>query len=233
MTPRAKAPPKLDLATVRARLLPARARPLAPPSRDPWRLILRENVAYLAHDAKRDAAFALLEQSVGLEPAKIAAASDAKLLAVARHGILAETFAAKLRDCARLALEHFPPRGDFAPLKTLEPAKAAKLLGKFPGIGAPGAEKLLLFAGIVARTLALESNGLRVITRLGFATEQKSYAATWKAARDAVAPQLEDDAATNAALHLALRSHGQEVCKGSKPKCGECVLKKECPSAEG
>lgn len=229
---KAVATTRLDLATVRARLLPPKAKQPAPPSRDPWLLILRENVAYLADDAKRAAAFALLSSSVGTKPQAIAAASDAKLLAVTRHGILAETFAAKLRDCARLAIELFPPRGDFAPLKSLQPAKAAKQLAKFPGIGAPGVERLLLFSGLAPRTLAPESNALRVLVRLGFTREEKNYAATWRAARDAVAPELDDNAKANAALHLALRRHGQEVCTSSKPKCGTCVLKKECPSAE-
>jgi endonuclease-3 len=55
--------------------------------------------------------------------------------------------------------------------------KAKKALQKFPGIGEPGAEKILLFT----RThplMALESNGLRVLVRLGFGAEHKNYATT-------------------------------------------------------
>ena len=37
---------RASLAVVRAKLLPKGARPPAPPSRDPWLLILRENVAF-------------------------------------------------------------------------------------------------------------------------------------------------------------------------------------------
>jgi endonuclease-3 len=53
------------------------------------------------------------------------------------------------------------------------PPKAKKLLMRFPMIGEPGAEKILLFCGALA-VLALESNGLRVLVRVGVAEERKT-----------------------------------------------------------
>ena len=50
---------------------------------------------------------------------------------------------------------------------------------QFPMIGEPGAEKILLFSGVLA-VLALDSNGVRVLVRLGVGEERKSYAATYK-----------------------------------------------------
>jgi hypothetical protein len=51
-------------------------------------------------------------------------------------------------------------------------------------VGEPGAEKILLFAGRQA-LLAPESNGLRVLVRLGLVREEKSYAKTYAASREA------------------------------------------------
>ena len=48
--------------------------------------------------------------------------------------------------------------------------KARRALKRFPGIADPGADKLLLFAGVTPY-LALDSNGLRVLLRLGYGEE--------------------------------------------------------------
>jgi hypothetical protein len=53
-------------------------------------------------------------------------------------------------------------------------SEARRALQKFPGIGAPGADKILLFTKTHALP-ALDSNGLRVLVRLGLAKEAKSY----------------------------------------------------------
>ncbi len=47
-----------------------------PPIRDPFGLVLWENVAYLVDDEKRALAFTLLKKTVGLRPKDILAASD-------------------------------------------------------------------------------------------------------------------------------------------------------------
>ena len=205
-------------------------KPAAPP-RDPWRLVLTENVAYLADDERRAQAFALLEKSVGLAPAAIAKASEARLMAVARHGILAETFAEKLRKCAQIALELAPDSdGDLRPLLEWPYAKAKRALKRFPGIGDPGADKILLFARAHARP-ALESNGLRVLTRLGLAPEQSSYATTYKRAIERVASLAPEDLDGLIRAHLLLRRHGQLVCKNKRPDCDGCALRQRCDFA--
>jgi endonuclease III len=216
------------LSEIVARLEKLHGKPPPPPSTEPWLLILWENVAYLADDARRKAAFDLLRRRIGTKPKELLAASDEALLEVAGHGILAETFVAKLRKCATLALELFADSdGDLTPLLRWPPPKAMKALAKFPGIGAPGAEKILLFARVHA-TLPLESNGLRVATRIGFADEQKSYAATYRLVRAALEPQLTKEFALLIRTHQLLRRHGQEVCRRTKPRCGECPLRAGC-----
>src|SRR5262245_51869258 len=151
---------------------------------DPWEMILWENVAYLAADERRREAFQVLKGRVGTKPEQILSAPDEALLEVTRHGTMPEQIAQKLRTCARIVLEEFD--GDLRPVFKLPLAKAKKALQKFPGIGEPGAEKVLLFTRTYP-VFALESNGLRALVRLGFGEDQKSYSATYRLIQKAVA----------------------------------------------
>jgi endonuclease III len=191
----------------------------------PWEMVLWENVAYLADDDRRKQAFQALKKRVGTEPGQILSASNEALLDVTRHGILADQFAMKLRQCAAIALEEFD--GDLRPVLKLPVAKAKKALRKFPGIGEPGAEKILLFSQSYP-VLALESNGLRVLLRLGFGEEKKSYSATYRLVQKAVEEGLDRDYSWLIDAHLLLRRHGQELCKRTQPECKECPLAPDC-----
>jgi endonuclease-3 len=195
------------------------------PRLGPWEMILWENVAYLADDERRRRAFQTLKKLVGTEPGQILSASDEALLEVTRHGIMPERFVEKLRMCAKIMLEEFD--GDLRSVLKLPLAKAKKALQKFPGIGRPGAEKILLF-GRAYPVLALESNGLRVLLRLGFGEERESYSATYRLVQEAVEEGLNSDYSWLIVAHLLLRLHGQELCKRTQPECGKCPLATDC-----
>jgi endonuclease III len=188
-------------------------------------MILWENVAYLADDARRQQAFQTLKKGIGTRPAQILAAGDEALLEVTRHGILADQFAAKLRRCAAIVQEEFG--GDLRPVLRLPLAGARKSLRKFPGIGEPGAENILLFSRAYP-VLALESNGLRVLVRLGFGEEKKSYSTTYRLVQRALAEQVDTDYAWLIQAHLLLRRHGQELCRRNQPLCERCPLARNC-----
>lgn len=198
-----------------------------PASRDAFELVLWENVAYLANDDKRREAFQALRDEVGLAPAAILAAKDSALRRVTARGILKETFADKLRKCARLAQEEFAGGLDAALDGPLPAAK--KALRRFPGIGEPGAEKILLFTGRHA-LLAPESNGLRVLVRVGLVADGGSYAKTWAASRP-LSAQLKGDVAATQEAHLLLRLHGRTLCKDRAPACDACPLRRSCSFA--
>jgi endonuclease-3 len=191
----------------------------------PWEMILWENVAYLADDVRRGKAFQTLLKRVGGEPAQIFSASDEALLEVTRYGILPEQFAAKLRKCAQIALEEFD--GDLRPILKLPLAKAKKSLQRFPGIGEPAAEKILLFTRSYP-VLALESNGLRVLLRLGFGEEKKSYSATYRLVQKAIEQEKKKEITWLIQAHLLLRRHGQVLCRRTKPACAKCPLAVDC-----
>lgn len=198
-----------------------------PPPRGPWQWVLWENVVYLADDARREAAFEVLRQNTEFEPDAILDADDDALLLATSMGILAKPQASKLRECAQIALDEF--HGNLDIVLDWPPLKALRALKKFPGIGTPGAEKILMFEGVL-QVLALDSNGLRVLLRLGFGSEEKAYAATYKSVREALANEAPTKTAELAQAYLLLRQLGQEVCTRNKPNCPACPLQKVCPS---
>jgi endonuclease III len=199
--------------------------PASPPTSDPFGLVVWENVVYPADDAARAAAFARLRQQVGLTPEAILATEPETLQAVSSGGILAEHQADKLRTTARLVSKQFGGHLSAA-LQGLSAQQARRALRQFPSIGEPGADKILLFAGLFA-VAALDSNGVRVLTRLGLADEQRDYAKTYRSAVSALAAELQDFEALWRA-YVLLRQHGQELCRRSTPRCAACPLTQGC-----
>ena len=219
--------PRVPAARSRLQRLLARIEaPRAAIATDPWHLILLENVVYLADDDARGRAFATLRAHTDLDAKTIARCPDDVLLAACREGRMPEQQVRKLRECAAL----FDEAGDPRELVRLPPAQARKALRRFPGIGDPGADKLLLLAG-AAPILAVDSNGLRVLLRLGYGQEAKSYAASYRAAQRAAMAELPAIARACIDAHRKLRRHGQLTCRRSAPHCTECVLRADCPSA--
>jgi endonuclease III len=195
------------------------------PRLSPFELILLENASYLVDDDRRWEVFRTLRETVGVSPDAILARSAASLAAViAEGGMKPMMRAEKVLACARIATEIGIERLDRA-IQTDDPA-AKKLLRRFPGIGEPSADKILLLCGSAA-TLAPDSNALRVLTRLGYATEQKNYAQTYRLAMAATSGEIAN-LDTARAAHLLLRRHGQETCKRNAPRCEICPLRSLC-----
>lgn len=198
----------------------------APVPAEPFALVLWENAAYLVDDERRARVVARLRREVGLAPEAIAAVGLGDLAEVLEgSGMRPLDRAGRLHECARLALEI--GAGELARLCREEPDKARPALKRFPGIGDSGADKILLLCGAKA-TLAPESNGLRVLLRLGFGDEDKSYSRSYASACAAVAPELPGDLAWLADAHRLLRRHGQECCKAAAPRCDGCPVREQC-----
>ena len=112
-----------------------------------------------------------------MRPTDILAAADEDLIKVTKlGGIHPELRASRLKEIAAIVLNDF--EGDLTKVLDWPLPNAIKALKKFPSIGTPGAEKILLFAG-THPILALESNGLRIMLRLGFGEEQRGYSASY------------------------------------------------------
>lgn len=222
--------PETRLGSLLKQLEAQHGRLTAPQLAGPFAMVLWEIVGYMADDARRGAAFAELQRRVGISPEKIIEAPLKLLAEVTRMGgaIACEERAARLRIAARLVLERHG--GDLSSVLKLPVSKAKKALMEFPMIGEPGAEKILLFCGAL-KVLALESNGLRTLTRVGFGRAAKSYSATYKSVREATLEGLPADPALLGAAFLLLRKHGQQICRHSEPQCSGCPVSGECAHA--
>lgn len=215
-----------DLKRILAALERQYGRPEPPPAKGPFELVLWENACYLLPDERRAEVFAGLRERVGLTAEAIWNAPDSELLPLAaRSGMQPETRVMRWREIARIALQEFD--GNLDRVLTMEYAKARKALRKFPSIGEPGAEKILMFCGVAAG-LPLESNGLRVLVRIGYGrANPKNYGAMYKSVQEAVAGELPKEIPL---AHLLLRAHGKTQCKDAAPRCEECPLAASCLS---
>jgi endonuclease-3 len=212
-----------------ARLKKHYGKPKPPRAHGPFELVMWENACYLLPDERRLEVFEALRDKVGLGAKAIAAASDKVLLPLAkRGGMRPETRVFRWREIARITIQQYA--GDLDSILKLPYAEAKKALKQFPTIGDPGAEKILLLCG-VASGLPLESNGLRVLVRVGWGRSQKNYGATYRSVQTALQPELPADASHLIEAHLLLRQHGKEICKDKAPLCHQCPASDECQYA--
>lgn len=200
--------------------------PKPPAVSDPLHLILWESIGYLVEDDRRQAAFDLLRKQIGLKPTDILAASTEQLIEITKlGGIHPEMRAQRLKEIAQIVLNDFG--GDLRAILKLPLPGAIRALKKFPSIGEPGAEKILLFTGTYP-LLGLESNALRLLLRLGFGQESRNYSTSYRSVRDALAGQLGDDCDFLIRANQLLRQHGKTLCKTNAPDCPSCPLAKAC-----
>jgi endonuclease III len=205
-------------------------RSLAP--KDPFQLLLWEYVGYLADDETRAAAFAELKATVGLKPAQVAVAPLPVLSEIARLGgsIAIAERASRMREVATVVRDTW--RGRLRDVLQLPYAEARKPLKAFPSIGPPGADKILLLTG-ARPILALDSNGLRVLLRLGYGRENKNYATSYASAQAAAMAALPKTVPALRNAFLLLRRHGRELCRRNHPSCTVCPLRSSCPFGSG
>jgi endonuclease III len=216
----------ITLRRVVDRLRSAYGDPVPPPATDPFGIVLYENIAYLALEERRASAFRELQRRIGVTPQAIARASSTALRTVAATGgVYPDLRASRMREAARIVIEDFG--GDIAGVLNEPAGRRRRKLKKFPAIGDPGVDKILLFSR-TEPVLALESNGLRALLRLGFGTESKNYATSYKSVQRALGTFHARDFDLLIAAHILLARHGREICKRTAPLCELCVLQKSC-----
>lgn len=219
----------LPLSKIIARLRRQYGEAEAPPANTPFDLVMWENACYLLTELRRLEVFEALRKKVGLNAAAILNASDEVLLPLAKKGgMRPETRVFRWREIARITQSQFA--GNLSSILAMPYSRAKKALKQFPNIGDPGAEKILLLCGMTSG-LPLESNGLRVLVRIGFGRQQKSYGATYRSVQDDLRPDLPASAGVLKEAHLLLRQHGKALCKDKAPLCDQCPLTKACEYA--
>jgi endonuclease III len=199
----------------------------APEPRNPFALIVWENAAYLISDERRSLVFENLDKKIGVDPGALLAAGARKIETAIRDGGMQPPHrAAKVMRCARIAVDYAD--GDlFETLRSLDSKARRTLLKRFPGIADPGVAKVLLFCGL-ARGPAIESNGLRVLERLGLIDEGLPYTTGYREGVTYLREHGVDSGPRAIEAFSLLRHHGRELCKRTQPECERCPLRKDC-----
>jgi endonuclease-3 len=204
---------------------------------EPYKSILFVSCGYPATDASCWRGYEALEREVGTKPEAILAAPKAKLAKLMRlGGIVPELRAERLKVIAKLVNEEFGGDLKWSLEKLIREEKkgtgkgirlARKALKEFPVIGDPGADKILLFAGL-APVAAVPSACVGVPQRILLGEEDKSYAPGYRAAQEGMTAELPEAFDARQRAYLLLKRHGAEICKRTKPKCEICPVSGMC-----
>jgi endonuclease III len=193
---------------------------------EPYEFLVWGHCGYPASDAACEKGWKNLKQQIGIEPQPLLAASPMKIAAALKAGgMVPELRAQRLKEIAMRVKDEFG--GDLRSALTGPLAKVRKILKSFPGIADPGADRILLFAGI-APLAAVPSNCTHVLIRILQGPEGENYSASYREAQRAIADEVPEKSDSRIRAYLLLKTHGQQTCKRTNPKCLECTVKSKC-----
>ncbi len=193
---------------------------------DPYAFIVWWQCGYPPSDAACAKGWEKLRGAVDIEPQALLQASNSKLAALLKAGgLVPQLRAQRLKEIAKRVKDELG--GDLAAALRRPLAEARKVLKQFPGIADPGADRILLFAGI-APIAAVPSNSPQVLSRILHARERQSYLANYREAQAAIAAQVAQTYDARRRAFLLLKRHGQELCKRTRPLCEKCPIRFAC-----
>ena len=194
---------------------------------DPFLFLVWWHCGYPPGEERCTRGWEALSREVGTSPEELLAASTSRLTrALQAGGIVPQLRAARLREIAARVRDDYG--GDLrAALADSPLARARALLKKFPGIGNPGADRILLFAGI-APVPAIPSSSPYVLLRIESGREPAQYTATYREAQRALQEQVPETFQARTRAYLLLQWHGRQLCKRTRPRCGDCPVAKSC-----
>ena len=196
---------------------------------DPYEFLVWWYCGYPARDAACTKGWNGLTHDVGIDPGKLLRAKPAKLAtAIKPGGMLPDLRAERIQELAFRVENEFG--GDLRTALAGPIPKARKLLKSFHSIADPGADRILLFAGI-SPIAAVPSNCAGVLLRILNGDEGKNYTATYREEQRILAAELPETFDARARAYLLLKHHGQQLCKRTEPKCPECPLRPDCAYA--
>src|SRR5262249_54050108 len=112
-------------------------------------------------------------------------------------------------------------------LRGLSADQVRKTLKRFPGIGDPGADRIMLFADL-APVAAVPSNCTHVAVRMQHGASLDSYAKDYREGRRLIETELPATFDARRRAFLLLKVHGQKLCRRSNPKCEACTVSNTC-----
>jgi endonuclease III len=196
---------------------------------DPYEFLVWWHCGYPASEERCTKGWQSVSSKIGIAPKQLLCAKTVTLAGALKVGGMVPALrAARLKEIAGRVQDEFA--GDLlSALSRLTALQARKTLKSFPGIGNPGADRILLF-GCLWPVAAVPSSCPHVLVRVAHGAEGDKYAAAYTSAQS----MLESLPATfNSRIraYLLVIRHGHELCKRTKPACARCPLESNCAFA--
>ena len=185
---------------------------------DAFKLLVLTVLSQVTTSGNTWAAFTRLEERVGVEPHRLAAARVEDVEEAIRPAGLWRGRARALIQLAREVVTRFG--GDLEPLSRLPTEELRRELMSLPRVGPKTADVLLLFH-YGRRVMPVDTHISRLARRLGVAS------GGYEDVRKAIEASAHGDLRL---VHLALIAFGRVVCRARGPRCWECPVASECPS---
>ena len=193
---------------------------------EPYEFLVWWHSGYPQSDAACAKGWDALSKQVGIEPDKLLAAPREQMdIALKSGGMVPELRSMRLKEIAARVQDEFG--GDLRAALAKSPQKARGILKKFPGIADPGADRILLFGGILPLA-AVPSNSPQVLVRILRGKERENYGVNYREAQQAIKAAVPEEFAPRRRAYLLLKLHGQEICKRTSPQCTRCPLSANC-----
>jgi endonuclease-3 len=196
---------------------------------DPYEFLVWWHCGYPASEERCTKGWQSVSSKIGIAPKQLLRAKAVILAgALKAGGMVPALRAERLKEIAARVQDEFA--GDLrSALSRLTALQARKTLKTFPGIGNPGADRILLF-GHLSPVAAVPSSCPHVLVRVAHGPEGDKYTAIYTAAQS----MFEALPATfNQRIrgYLLISRHGHELCKRTKPACARCPLESDCAFA--
>lgn len=189
----------------------------------PLEALIRTVLSQHTSDMNSDRAYAELRRRFprweSMETAPVS-----EIAAAIRTAGLANTKAPRLRAILAEVRRRYG-RLSLAALRRLDDAAAFAALRSLPGVGPKTAACVLLFS-LGRDIFPVDTHVHRLCRRLGWVPRGASAEQT----QERMARLVPRGRALE--LHINLIRHGRRVCRAQRPRCGECVLARLCPSAQ-
>jgi len=197
----------------------------------PYEFLIWWHCGYPQSDDRCAKGWAALTAKVSIAPEALLGALPQKLSSALKEGgMVPELRALRLKEIAMRVQDQFG--NDLLGALRGPIAQSRKLLKQFPNIGDPGADRILLFAGI-APIPAVPSNNVSVLVRVLYGREHENYNLNYRESQQAIEQAIPADLKARSRAYLLLKRHGQELCKRTKPKCEKCPVRLNCAYASG
>ena len=193
---------------------------------EPYEFIIWWHCGYPASDDRCAKGWTSLNREIGATPRQILAAAPKALAAALKSSVMLPDIAAqRLKEIAARVQDEFG--GDLRGALIGPLPHTRKVLKRFHSIADPGADRILLFAGI-SPVAAVPSNCPHVLVRLLHGLEREDYGTTYREAQKAISDHVPETFDARQRSYLLLKRHGQQTCNRTNPKCDQCPVSKDC-----